>query len=266
MIETLLFARQQTCRIVPATLLVLMCTALPRTAAAQLTVSELELFMPAGTSPTVRTVHVRNESTERIQAVASIEDWERDELGANRFMSAGAHPNSCAAALEVFPTSLALEPGESANLRVSFNAAEVPSANCWSVVFLENRTTQAAGARQLSYTVRTGIKVYGESAGAARDGFVEAMSLLPSSNDSLRVAFRNAGEVQLKVRGTIEVRREDNSVVHRAALENVPVLPGQRRLLTSAIPSLPAGRYVMLALLDFGGTELVAGQMEYEVR
>lgn len=248
------------------TLLALASLALPRAAEAQLTVNELELFMAAAATPTVRTIRVRNDAAERVQAVVNIEDWERDEHGANRFMAAGTHANSCVTALEVFPTSLVLDPGESANLRVAFDAAALSNANCWSVVFLENRATQAAGSRQLSYTVRTGIKVYGETLNPTRDGFVEAMAMLPHASDSVSVAFRNAGDVQLKVSGAVEVRREDNRVVHRTPVERVPVLPGQRRLLTSAIPDLPAGRYVVLALLDFGGSELVAGQMEYEVR
>jgi hypothetical protein len=62
------------------------------------------------------------------------------------------------------------------------------------------------------------------------------------------------------------VRREDNSVAHRAAVDAFPVLPGAQRLLTMSLPPLPRGRYIVLALLDFGGSELVAGQLEYEVR
>jgi hypothetical protein len=83
---------------------------------------------------------------------------------------------------------------------------------------------------------------------------------------AVQLAFRNVGEVQLLVGGHLEVRRDDNSVVHRAALDAVPVLPSAQRLLTVSVPALPRGRYIVLALLDFGGSELVAGQLEYEVR
>jgi len=114
--------------------------------------------------------------------------------------------------------------------------------------------------------VRTGVKVYGESSTAKRDGLIEAMTLTGANNDSLSVSFRNAGDVQLAVKGAIEVRRADNSVVHRTELDVFPVLPEQHRRIDAAVPALPKGRYVLLALLDFGGSELVAGQMEYEVR
>lgn len=142
--------------------------------------------------------------------------------------------------------------------------------NCWSIVFLENRATQESAGRQLSYNVRTGVKIYGESNQVRRDGFVEDLHIEPACGDTLPeqlfVAFRNAGDVQLSVKGSIEVRRADNTVVERLPVAEFPVLPEQRRRVGVAAPVLPAGRYVLLALLDYGGSELIAGQLEYEVR
>ena len=237
-----------------------------RPAHAQLTVDELEVRVVSSATADVRTVRVRNEATERVQAVVTIEDWDRDETGTNRFLPAGTHPRSCAAGLDVFPRSLVLEPGESANVRISFTGAPSIARNCWSIVFLENRAAQRSGNRELNYIVRTGVKVYGEASTARRDGLIDAMTLIGANSDSVSLSFRNAGDVQLEVTGAIEVRRADNSVVHRTELDAFPVLSEQRRRIDAAVPALPKGRYVLLALLDFGGSELVAGQMEYEVR
>lgn len=251
---------------------------------AQLTVDALEVFVTSASERSVRTVRVRNDGAERVQATVQVEDWERDEHGTNRFLTRGSHASSCGAAIEVFPQSLALDVGESATLRIAV-ADSTPA--CWGVIFLEHRTTQSNAGQQLSYQVRTGVKLYVESAAAVRDGLIEALTLTEiSAEDSARaatsggpmaaavvsgqpavqLAFRNVGEVQLLVGGHLEVRRDDNSVVHRAALEAFPVLPGAQRLLTMSVPALPRGRYIVLALLDFGGSELVAGQLEYEVR
>ena len=233
---------------------------------AQLTVDELEVRVALSATTDVRIVRVRNEATERVQAVVTIEDWDRDETGTNRFLPAGTHPRSCAAGLDVFPRSLVLEPGESANMRISFTGAPSIARNCWSIVFLENRAAQRSENRELNYIVRTGVKVYGEASTARRDGLIEAMTLIGANQDSVSLSFRNAGDVQLAVKGAIEVRRADNSVVHRTELDAFPVLPEQRRRVDAAVPALPKGRYVLLALLDFGGSELIAGQMEFEVR
>lgn len=256
----------------------------PTSAHAQLTVDALELFVTASADRTVRTVRVRNDGAERVQASVLVADWERDEHGTNRFLERGAHAYSCGDAIEVFPQSMALDPGESSMLRVAVTNAVT---NCWNVVFLEHRTTQGHTGRQLSYQVRTGVKVYVEAVDAVRDGLIETLTVAAatvddvsraattagpaatarSSGDPLvQLAFRNAGAVQLLVRGHVEVRREDNSVVHRAPVDAVPVLPGARRMVSAALPLLPRGRYIVLALLDFGGSELVAGQLDYEVR
>jgi hypothetical protein len=258
--------------------------AAPATLRAQLTVDALELFVTAAPDRTVRTVRVRNDGAERVQATVLVEDWERDAHGTNRFLPLGTHPRSCGGTIEVFPQSLALDVGESATLRIAV-ADSTPA--CWGVVFLEHRTTQASVGRQLSYQVRTGVKVYVESATAVRDGLIESLTVSEvSAEDSARaastagpmadalvrgqpavqLAFRNVGDVQLLTGGHLEVRREDNSVAHRAAVDAFPVLPGAQRLLTMSLPPLPRGRYIVLALLDFGGSELVAGQLEYEVR
>ncbi len=260
--------------------------ATPAAADAQLTVDALEIFMNTSTANDVRLIGVRNDATSAVQATVTIGDWDRDEQGTNRFLPAGSHARSCSTALQVFPTSLVLEPGESANVRVSLDATGNPALrNCWSIVFLENRATQETAGRQLTYNVRTGVKIYGEHAQVRRDGFVEDMTVVATDGDSakapsgesatgvsrnsarerLTIAFRNAGDVQLKVKGNVEVRRADNSVLQRIPVTEFPVLPEQLRLLGIDLPVLPAGRYVLLALLDYGGSELVAGQLEYEV-
>jgi P pilus assembly chaperone PapD len=259
-------------------LLLAVTLALPAARAhAQLTVDALELFVTTPDSAgVVRTVRVRNDGTSRIQAEVITEDWERDELGTNRFLPLGTLAQSCRDAVTVFPGTVALDPGEAATLRVRV-AGGTPA--CWSVVFLAHRTTTMNEGRQLSYTVRTGVKVYVEPERAVRDGAIEAMTLRAdapvdsSPADSLRAAapalevlFRNLGQAQLAVRGTLEVRRDDDSTAWREEIAPFPVLPDARRRVTLALPALPRGRYVILALLDFGGAELVAGQLEYEVR
>jgi hypothetical protein len=85
-----------------------------------------------------------------------------------------------------------------------------------------------------------------------------------SSPRKLEVVFRNAGATPLLGRGSIEIRRPDNSLATTIALDEFPTLPGVRRRLLVDIPDLPRGRYVALAMIDFGGAEIVAGRLEFE--
>ena len=252
-------------RYLGALLLAFATLAAPRAARAQLTVDVLELFVAPGDADAVRTVRVRNDGAERVQAMVVQEDWERDADGTNRFLPLGTHTRSCGEHIDVFPRAIALEPGEAATVRVAVRAGTTP---CWGVVFLEHRATQPNGGRQLSYTVRTGVKVYVEPTAARRDGELEAITVdtEADSTTQLHVQFRNTGTSQLAVRGHLEVRTAENQVVHRHELPAAPVLPAAARRLSAPMPSLAPGRYLVLVLLDFGGNELVAGQLDYEVR
>ena len=255
---------------------------MPVTARAQLTVDELELFMRAGGTDGTRTFQVRNDGDRPLQAEVSIEDWDRTLDGKNRFFGAGTTASSCAARLSVFPRSLRLEPGQVGVVRVALAPDSAgASAPCWSIVFVSNPASMQQGARQLLYTMRTGVKVYGEPAVPRRDGAVVDMLLEDGATDgtttppagpasapgaALGVTFRNLGDVQLRVQGAVEVRRFDNTLVDRLSFDAFPVLPGADRRVDVAVPPLPPGRYLLLALLDFGGDEITAGQLEYEVR
>jgi P pilus assembly chaperone PapD len=248
-------------------------------ARAQLTVEQLELVLSPRSAP-VATFGVRNDGDRVVQASLDFEDWDRAASGENRFYPVGTGPGSCGRMLRVFPTTLRLEPGQTRSVRVDLVDADTLSAACWSVVFVENREPPSSAQRQITYSIRTGVKIYVEPPNLLREGYVENMALVrhiegtgisarESDNPSLKdvaVTFRNAGGLQVRVKGSIEMRRPDNSVAHEIQLSDIPVLPGAERVVRMKIPdTLPAGRYVILALLDYGGSELAAGQLEYEV-
>jgi hypothetical protein len=54
-------------------------------------------------------------------------------------------------------------------------------------------------------------------------------------------------------------------VIARVPVDEVPVLPGASRLVRTPMPALPAGKYVVLILLDYGGPDIVAGQIQLEI-
>src|SRR2546425_12744007 len=78
-------------------------------------------------------------------------------------------------------------------------------------------------------------------------------SAAASGGQRFEVTFRNSGGLPLWVRGRIEFRRLDNSVAATADVPEFPVLPGARRTVAVPAPKVRAGRYVALALLDYGG-------------
>lgn len=246
---------------------------------AQLLVEPLEVVIVPGSAPTA-TFSVVNEGSRPVQASLAFEDWDRDETGQNRFYPLGKGPGSCGGTLRVFPQDVRIEPRERATIRVMLSETDSVRVGCWSVVFVENREPPSSASRQITFSVRTGVKIYVETPMLLREGAVEDMAIQPhlqfdntigrSVIDSTRrdaaVTFANTGDVQVRLHGGLEVRRLDNTVAAKVDLGEIPVLPGAKRIVRFEIPGgLAQGKYVLLALLDYGGGELAAAQLDYEV-
>jgi hypothetical protein len=83
----------------------------------------------------------------------------------------------------------------------------------------------------------------------------------------ISVRFHNTGGMHLLAKGRLEFRHLDNTVAAQVPIAEFPTLPGATRKVLIDVPSnLLAGDYVVLALIDFGGAELVAGQIDYKAK
>ncbi len=251
--------------------------ALPTAVHAQFGVDKTELFLnPAVAGQRTGVLTVRNEGTVRAQATISIEDWDRAESGTNRFYKAGTLQESCARSLRVFPATLNLAPGEAQFVRVDLDSAADGTLNsheCWSLVAVESAVPQSApDGRTLLYRLRTGVKVYAMPAGLTMDGQVTDVAMhtaardSSSAKDSVEVAFQNTGTKHVVAHGRVEIRRPDNSTVAVVELPPAYALPGATMRVRAELPPLAVGRYVVLAVLDYGGSEIAAAQLEHEVR
>lgn len=241
----------------------------------QLAVDQVELFLePQAGGRRAASFNVLNESDLVVEAAVYLNDWERDESGEHRFLPSGQLRESCGRYLKVFPLSLRLPPHSSQAVRVTLDGADSLRAACWSILFVESGVPQQTPGRQITYITRLGVKVYAVPSGLVRDGEIEQVLVRPrprarplpdSSAQELVVAFRNTGGLPLWSRGRVEFRRLDNSVAATLELAEFPVLPGALRRLAVGVPSLPSGRYVALALLDYGGSDIAGGQVQIEV-
>jgi P pilus assembly chaperone PapD len=269
-------------RAVTRSLIAAILVAVPSFASAQFAIDKTDLFLdPASMLQRTGVLIVRNEGAVRGQATIKIEDWDRSESGTNRFFSAGTLPQSCAAGLRVFPLTLNLAAGEAQAVRIEFDSTAAPAVRgreCWSVVLVESTVPETvAGGRTLLYRLRTGVKVYAMPRGLTAEGLVSDVAMYTASRDSIasdssltkdtvEVAFQNTGTKHVVARGRVEVRRPDNTTVAVVDLPPAYALPGSTMRVRAALPALAVGRYVVLAVLDYGGAEIAAAQLEHEVR
>jgi P pilus assembly chaperone PapD len=253
-------------------------------ASAQLLVDPLEVtILAAGTNRVASSFSLNNTSDNPVQATISRSDWDRAENGDNRFLAAGSTGMSCGSMLTISPLSVRIEPHTSRVVRLAVQTGAALTRECWDIVFIEEvpqRTTTKGNS--LQYIFRTGVKVYVAPPGLTREGAIEDMAVVdaavakpasassaqpPAAKRQISIRFHNTGAMNLVAKGRLEFRRLDNSLATQVPIGEFPTLPGAVRKLLVDVPSdLAAGDYVVLALIDFGGAELVAGQIDYQAK
>jgi P pilus assembly chaperone PapD len=252
---------------------------------AQLLVDPLEVtIITAGGNRTVGSFLATNTSDVPVQATITRQDWDRVENGDNRFLPAGSTGFSCGSNLSVSPASIRVEPHSSRVIRLSVDNVASLRKECWDIVFIEEIPPRASiRGNSIHYLFRTGVKVYVAPSGLSRDAAVEDMAVeavqaasaassTPASAPSaakqqISVRFHNTGGMHLMAKGHLEFRRLDNTLAMQVPIDEFPTLPGATRKVMIDVPTgLTAGDYVVLALIDFGGSELVAGQIDYQAK
>ena len=259
-------------------------------ASAQLLVDPLEVtIQPAGSSRVAGSFSLTNTSDNPVQVTITRSDWDRVENGDNRFLASGSTGTSCGAMLSISPLSIRVEAHSARVIRLGVQPTAAVQKECWDIFFVEEVPQRTATkGNSLQYIFRTGVKVYVAPPGLSRDGAVEDMAVVDAppkaasattakatvsvastspAKRQISIRFHNTGATHLVAKGRLEFRRLDNSLATQLPITEFPTLPGATRKLLVDVPSdLAAGDYVVLALIDFGGAELVAGQIDYQAK
>jgi hypothetical protein len=253
--------------------------------AAQVSVTELEvhLQLKGDTAALTQVIPVKNDQPRAQQVRVVVGDWVRDSAGNNIFSEPTSGVSErCGARLKVFPTTFQIAPGATELVRVTY-APGAQDEGCWAIAFIE--TVQAPVSRPdrqgsfLTLEIRTGVKVYVHRPNAHRAGIVESADVRDvwrpvrrpdGRKDSTQVReatvlFANTGTAHLKVRGTLEIRDQRAQLLHTVPGTDLPMVPGSARWIGLALPPLPRGDYIAVMLLDYGGEEIAAAQMEFKV-
>lgn len=252
-------------------------------AAAQITVDRESVALnPASVSERSATMTVSNIGAAPAQLSVKFEDWDVDADGASHWRKGGAVTGSCGNRISVSPAALPLAPGEKRTLVVSVRAAARFDAECWSAVVVhsiiagsavtEPSTSESVAidsSKAISLKTiaarsgRTSIPLYVTPSGLSADGELSNMYV---KGDSLEVIYKNTGKVRTNIVGEIQVQTAGDSVVTTMPLDSATVLVGATRRFRVAIPKLPRGKYLLVALIDFGGEQLTAVQAALDIR
>jgi hypothetical protein len=238
----------------------LMAVAMP--AAGQFSAQPVIMELRTTNDAAAAVIVVRNESSSPMRLQVYGGDFDQPEDGSHVFMELGEHAQSCASRIEILPDQLTLGPHGSGEVRVRM---EPGAESCWSLVFVQGL---ARGSTGIQVSQRIGVKVYGVGPGVRTDGEVSHVRIDTAADGSrhVDVAFANTGTGPVRAEGELEIRSETGGVVTTLPIPPFSVLPGRR--IRTRIPlavELPAGVYLLIPILDFGGDYLAAGQALLEI-
>lgn len=198
-------------------------------------------------------------------------DFNTSISGKSQFSEKGVESRSCADWLSASPAVFDLEPGEVQEVSVIMDAPADSSALLarWAVAYVRltqpqtnNQGTGAGLNVSVNQSYRFGVYIF-QTPPSATEAKGEITGL--NYDDFLfTIQMKNAGETFLTCNSYIELTNLNTGETQRVTTKGFTLLPAVNRNSVFRIPpDLPAGRYSVLAVMDYGNRdEVEAAEME----
>ena len=233
---------------------------------------------------TTRELEIANTDDKPAEISVFVANWKQDEDGAVDAVDPSTEkaPDSATAWIGVNPQRFVLKKGEKKIVTVSLatpkGAAEMPLKEYHSMVFTETSDTQsqtAAPGRELRVRVisRIGTKIFVRNPQGPVKLDCEVTKLAEATRETkrgLEISTSNHGNVHIQSDGSkIAYRDHTGATVETQPVPPFSILPDHQRKVFVELPEpgkskLEKGKkYNALAVIDYGGSDLVAGEFEF---
>lgn len=211
-------------------------------------------------------ITVRNTSGAPVHIVASLSDYAVGPTGNYAFAAPGKSPYSLSKEISINPREFDLEPGSFTQVRFSVDVPANAAGEYSNLVFFTTRPTRHGGG--LSIVERIASKIYVMIPETTRIGGeiddVKAQAL--ADGQHYLVDFHNTGNAHVYLSGRVEIK-QGGMVIDRIPFpQGMLVERSGKRLIDAVGKKLAPGSYSVVAMVDYGGPNLVAGQANITVR
>jgi hypothetical protein len=203
---------------------------------------------------------------------AHMQDWWRSEDGSESiYDEPGTLTRSCGKWVALNPVEVEVKPGDTMTTRLTVSVpSEVAPGGYWCVLTVDElpdplAVSEGVGVRFMA-SVSIGVFVYvGEQHRAAEITAVEI------ANDCAVVTLRNVGNTPLAIEGRFEFLKpgatEPSAIVPltRSLLLTQPIVTGAFSARLPDPASLPSGRYLVRAIVDYGVDHYIGTEHEIYV-
>ncbi len=219
------------------------------------------------------TLQVFNPSPDPVLVRVSVGDWTYQPDGQPLFLEPGSVPRSAAGWITFSPTSFRLEGKGRAEVRYTIRVPEnAEPGSHWAALFLlAENPNPPPGEKLAALRIRVAHTIYVNLPEITKRGEILGITVTPPEEPDrpvvIAVQYANTGNAVQAVTGSIEVRNARGEVVGRVEVDRTVVLPGTIRILLARFfGPVPAGDYVVLAVLNYGDETVdVAGQSVFRL-
>jgi len=254
-------------------IILLFLVLLPSTGKARLAVTPLFLSMEVlpGQNGS-KALTISNTGQQTVDVNIQLVDWWRTPEGDLQILSQGTRERSCADWLFYSPTTMQLEPAEERQLSVEIEVPEGVSGDHWAMLLITEEASQAdeeqQGATQI--VVNYAIKIIQRDPGTEKkEATISGIELTQRNPMALSITYKNTGPTHLKTTGTVDIRNIQGETVREYEISEFPALPGEKHIVEVASSEesepLSPGTYYAIAVMDFGGDNLVQGGLPIEI-
>lgn len=223
-------------------------------------------------------ITIMNNTPQAIQLRMYLADWQRDSLGKHTYYGPNTQPYSCTRWIKLEKDFMEVPAGASIPFEVTMRVPDSADFNKdmkWSMLFVEvvkerKVNPDTAVVSQVNPIFRMGVHIYETPPTVKRKEMrMTSFERVPGFIDSsivYNVAVKNEGDVQLKLKSSLEITNLTTGEKTKLGPNPVPLFPAQKRYISFRIPrELPKGKYSLLAVLDGGDDmpiEAAQGEME----
>lgn len=197
----------------------------------------------------------------------NIGDWGLSPNGEIKLLPLGQYARSLASWLSVAPAEFLLSQGRTQTVHYRLKPPADITGGYWGVLYFQNVPQMVEASKGTVGVVTVGrvaTVIYAATErGAVRAGRITAVTAAWSGGElTMKAIFENPGNLMLRLKGRFEIKDPvANKVLAKVPFEDLPVLPGGTREVAAEWQGeLVPGNYLVLALIDFGGANVVGGQ------
>lgn len=217
-------------------------------------------------------IKVEGDADEPMRVRVSVGDLAVDPQGNLSFPEPGSSRRSLAGWLAVAPAEFTLSSGRTQYVRYRLRVPKEIAGSYWGVIFFQTVPAGSVDKGQIGVLTSarlTTVLCASTTRGGVRDGRITDTTVQVLDQGRLRFSatFENLGTLLVHLRGRYEIKEaKTGKAVARIPLEEKIVFPGAVRTLTREWQGdLAPGSYLLLAVIDYGGKNVVAGQRAFKI-